>query len=210
MVIVTALWLTLTSSSALTKTKKLYCWDEQGKRTCSDTLPPEAVNEAHDVFNSNSGLRSAEVQRSLSPEERAAIAASQAQHQADQAAEQTRQRTDKAMLSSYENEDDLRRVFTDRSTLIENNIATARFNATSIREGLVILLKNAGSEELNKQRVSDKATRQILDRHLALLAQQRLRTNFEQQRASLDTEIEQTLKRYRELKDQSSSPQPPG
>ena len=51
--------------------KKLYCWDEGGKHTCSDTLPPEALNNAREEFNARSGLRSAEVQRALTAEERA-------------------------------------------------------------------------------------------------------------------------------------------
>ncbi len=46
--------------------KKLYCWNQNGARVCSDTLPPEAVNQARDEFNVKSGMRSAEVQRAMS------------------------------------------------------------------------------------------------------------------------------------------------
>ena len=66
--------------------KKLYCWDEGGKRTCSDTLPPEAVNNAREEFNARSGLRSAEVQRALTAEEQADAALADAQAQVDAAA----------------------------------------------------------------------------------------------------------------------------
>ncbi|MCW2000592.1 hypothetical protein GGR76_003570 [Xanthomonas translucens] len=115
--------------------KKLYCWNQNGARVCSDTLPPEAVNQARDEFNVKSGMRSAEVQRAMSSDERAAAAASEQQRQADLAAEQMRKRTDQAMLMSYQSEDDLRRVFNERIAIVDNNIHTARFNVTSLREG---------------------------------------------------------------------------
>ena len=35
--------------------KKLYCWDQNGTRMCSDTLPQEAVNRAREEINASSG-----------------------------------------------------------------------------------------------------------------------------------------------------------
>ena len=31
--------------------KKLYCWNENGHRVCSDALPAEAVNRARDEIS---------------------------------------------------------------------------------------------------------------------------------------------------------------
>ncbi|MFT4247738.1 MAG: hypothetical protein QM581_06830 [Pseudomonas sp.] len=180
--------------------KKLYCWDQNGQRICSDTLPPEAVDQARDEFNANSGLRSAEIERALNAEERAAAAASEAQHRADEAAEQTRKRTDQAMLMRYQSEDDLRRVFSERTGIIDNNVRTARYNVASLREGLVMLLRNAGERELAGQKVSAKLAGDIRQRHAELLAQQRLQASFERQRQELDGEIGEILQRYRALK----------
>lgn len=162
--------------------KKLYCWNQNGARVCSDTLPSEAVNQARDEFNVNSGMRSAEVQRAMSSDERAAAAASAQQRQADLAAEQMRQRTDQAMLMSYQSEEGLRRVFTERIAIVDNNIHTARFNVTSLREGLASMLRSAGDRELAGQAVADKLAADIQQRHRELMTQLRLQTSFERHR----------------------------
>lgn len=180
--------------------KKLYCWDEGGKRICSDTLPPEAVNMARQEFNARSGTRSAEVQRALSPEERADAALAQAQQLVDAAATETRRRTEQAMLATYASEDDLRRVFNERAVIVDNNIKTAAYNVTSLREALASQLLNAGNKELAGQKVNDKQADDIRQRHNELLAQLRLQTAFQQQRQALDVEIAETIGRYRELK----------
>ncbi|WP_115050961.1 hypothetical protein [Xanthomonas arboricola] len=190
--------------------KKLYCWNQNGSRVCSDTLPPEAVNQARDEFNARSGLRSAEVQRAMSSDERAAAAASEQQRQADLAAEQMRQRTDQAMLMSYRSEDDLRRVFNERIAIVDNNIHTARFNVTSLREGLASMLRSAGDRELAGQAVADKLAADIQQRHRELQAQLRLQTSFEQQRVALDGEIADILQRYRTMRKPPAGAAPAG
>ncbi|KOR44303.1 hypothetical protein ADT25_11155 [Xanthomonas oryzae] len=190
--------------------RKLYCWNQNGARVCSDTLPPEAVNQARDEFNVKSGMRSAEVQRTMSSDERAAAAASEQQRQADLAAEQMRQRTDQAMLMSYQSEDDLRRVFNERIAIVDNNIHTARFNVTSLREGLASLLRSAGDRELAGQAVADKLAADIQQRHRDLMAQLRLQISFEQQRVALDGEIADILQRYRAMKEPPGGASPTG
>lgn len=180
--------------------KKLYCWDEGGRRICSDTLPPEAVNKAREEFSARSGLRSAEVERALTAEERADAALAQAQAQVDAAAIETRRRTEQAMLATYGSEDALRRVFNERTAIVDNNIKTASYNVTSLREALAAQLLSAGNKELAGQKVSDKQAEEIRQRHNELLAQLRLQTAFEQQRQTLEVEIAESLARYRELK----------
>ncbi len=181
--------------------KKLYCWDNaRGERTCSDTLPPEAVNSARQEFNARSGLRGAEVQRALTAEERADAELAAAQAQVDAAAAETRKRTEQAMLSTYGSEDALRRVFNERAAIVDNNIKTAIYNVGSLREALATQLSVAGDRELAGQKVADKQAGDIRQRHTELLAQLRLQAAFEQQRKALDVEIAETLARYRELK----------
>lgn len=182
------------------KQKKLYCWNQGSERICSDRLPQEAVNNAREEFSATSGLRRGEVERTLTEDERADAAVATAQRQLDLAAEQTRQRTEQAMLSTYEDEDDLRRVFVERTGIIDNNVQTARYNVASLRDALVTLLGTAGDRELAGQAVPQKQADSIRQRHAELLAQQRMQAAFEQQRAALDVEIEETLQRYRLLK----------
>ena len=180
--------------------KKLYCWNQNGQRVCSDALPPGAENLARDEISARSGLRTGQVQRALSDEERALAASDEVQRQVDQAALETRKRTDQAMLASYQTEDELRRVFGERISIVENSIRTARYNVASLREGLVSLLQNAGDRELDGQPVAPELANRISGRHRELLRQQQLQGGFERQRAELDVEIADIMRRYRDLK----------
>ncbi len=192
------------------KPKKLYCWNKGNERICSDALPQDAVNSAREEFGVKSGLRRGSVDRTLTEEERATEAVAAAQRQLDQAAEETRQRTEQAMLSTYENEDDLRRVFTERTGILDNNVQTASYNVASLRDALVTLLSGAGDRELSGQPVTAKQTQDIRQRHSELVAQQRLQASFIAQREALDTEIEETLQRYRVLKGTAVANDPRG
>ncbi|HCV96520.1 hypothetical protein D3C87_732490 [compost metagenome] len=188
------------------KAKKLYCWNKGSERICSDALPQDAVNNAREEFSATSGLRRGEVERTLTEEERADAAVVAAQRQLDLAAEQTRQRTEQAMLSTYESEDDLRRVFNERTGIIDNNVQTARYNVASLRDALVSLLGTAGDRELGGKPVPDKQAESIRQRHAELVTQRRMQASFEQQRKDLDVEIEETLQRYRLLKGVGTDP----
>ncbi len=180
--------------------KKLYCWDEDGRRVCADTLPAHAVGAAREEISARSGMRTAEVQRALTPEERAAAAEEEARARMEAMAEESRRRTEQAMLTTFQNEDELRRVFAERVTLVDNSIDTARYNVASLREGLVTLLRTAAERELSGKPVPEKLAGDIRQRHTQLLYHQLLQRSFERQRASLDEEIESTLARFRALK----------
>ena len=161
--------------------KKLYCWTQNGQRTCADSLPPEAMAAAREEISVSSGMRTGEVQRALTDEERAAQAEAEALRRTEAAAAETRRRTDQAMLTSFQTEDELRRVFTERV-------------------GLVTLLRVAGERELSGKPVPEKTATDIRVRHAQLRYHAALERSFERQRAELDVEIEDILQRFRVLK----------
>ncbi|MBT2767510.1 hypothetical protein J7J08_07645 [Stenotrophomonas sp. ISL-67] len=193
-------------SSAAAKPKKLFCWNEGKERICSDALPQDAVNNAREEFSVTSGLRKGGVERTLTEEERADAAVAAAQRQLDDAAEQTRKRTEQAMLSTYQDEADLRRVFVERTGILDNNVQTANYNVASLRGALVTLLGSAGDRELAGQPVVAKQAEAIRLRHAELVAQKRMQASYVEQRKALDVEIEETLQRYRLLKGVSTDP----
>lgn len=180
--------------------KKLYCWDQGGQRVCADALPAEAMQGAREEISARSGLRTAEVQRTLTDQERAARADEEARQRTEALAAETRRRTDQAMLTSFHDEEELKRVFAERAVLVDNSIATARYNVASLREGLITLLRSAGERELGGKPVQDKLAGDIRQRHQQLLYHDNLQRSFERQRAMLELEIDQTLQRYRELR----------
>lgn len=180
--------------------KKLFCWQEKGQRVCSDALPAEAVNAAREEISATSGLRTGGVERAMTEEERASAAIEAQQRQMDAAAAETRRRTDAAMLLSYRDENDLRRVFNDRIAIVDNNVRTARYNTVSLRDGLVSLLQTAGNQELAGRPVAPELAANIRQRHAELVRTRRLQHSFETQRATLDVEITDIMQRYRAMK----------
>ncbi|HDS0924692.1 TPA: hypothetical protein QDZ10_003184 [Stenotrophomonas maltophilia] len=193
-------------SNTPAKPKKLFCWNEGKERICSDALPQDAVNNAREEFSVSSGLRKGGVERTLTEDERADAAVAAAQRQLDQAAEDTRKRTEQAMLSTYQDEADLRRVFVERTGILDNNVQTANYNVASLRSALVTLLGSAGDRELAGQPVVPKQAEDIRLRHAELVAQKRMQASYVEQRKALDVEIEETLQRYRLLKGVSTDP----
>lgn len=180
--------------------KKLFCWEEKGQRVCSDALPADAVNVAREEISAASGLRTGGVDRAMTDEERAQAAIEAQQQLIDAAAADMRRRTDAAMLLSYRNEDELRRVFNERTAIVDNNVRTARYNAISLRDGLISLLQTAGDRELAGQPVQKEMAASIHQRHAELVRTRRLQQSFEKQRADLDTEIAGILERFRAMK----------
>jgi len=180
--------------------KKLYCWNENGQRVCSDALPADAVNRAREEISVRSGLRTGGMDRAMTEEERAQAASDEQQRQVDQAAADTRRRTEQALLASYRTEEELRRVFNERTGIVDNSIRTARYNVASLREGLVSLLQTASNQELAGKPVAPTIANSIGKRHHELQRQRLLQAGFERQREELDVEIADILRRYRELK----------
>lgn len=180
--------------------RKLYCWNEGGQRVCSDALPPEAVNRARDEISARSGMRTSSVGAAMSEEERARAASEEIQRQVDQAAVDTRRRTDQAMLLSYPSQDELSRVFTERTGIVDNSIRMSVYNVTSLREGLVTLLQTAGERELSGTAVGPDMSNSIRRRHAELLRQRKLQASFERQRRELDVEIADIMQRWRKMK----------
>ncbi|MDR2871487.1 MAG: hypothetical protein LBV45_03020 [Xanthomonadaceae bacterium] len=184
--------------------KRLYCWEEpNGRRTCSDTLPPEAMGHAREEISAKSGLHLSSVERTLTPEEQALKAFEDTQRKMEETAAAARHRTDQIMLLTYQNEDDLRRVFNDSIVMADNNIKTATYNRNRLRENLLTPLRAAARAELEGRPVPDKVNTDIRQQRAELLAQLQLLKKFERQRVDLDIEIQTTLQRYRELRDRS-------
>ena len=65
----TVLLSTPASAQQKDKPKKLYCWDEGGRRVCSDTLPASAVGHQRTELSASTGSAISRVARELTAEE---------------------------------------------------------------------------------------------------------------------------------------------
>jgi predicted RNase H-like nuclease (RuvC/YqgF family) len=182
-------------------TKKLYRWvDKDGKVHFDDALPPEAVGQARDEFNPNSGNKIGQVARALTPEERTKLAADQKAAAATAAAANQQQRMETVMLASYETESDLIRAYNERIGLLKSSLQSTDVSIRNMRKTLADLLARASETELGHRKVLSKRAAQIADLHSELVKQESFQVNRRTEYAALSEEFKRMLGRYRELR----------
>lgn len=188
--------------------KKLYCWNENGRKVCGDALPASAVNSARTEISAKSGLATGQVDRALTVEEQAAIAAQAAinRRQADEA--QAVARRDFAMAQSYATEEDLRRAFEERILLLEETVKSSQLGITGLRQSLTSLLRQAGEKELAGKPVLPALADQIRGQHAELMRQEGRLAQQQRQRNEIEGEFNGALERYRALKHPAGAPAP--
>lgn len=190
----------MAASAQQSPEKKIYCWNEGGRKICGDSLPATATDAARTELSAKSGQRMSEVPRTLTTEERAAAAVAAKDAAAQAEAEATARRRDLAMVESYGTEDDLRRAYGERITLVEESLKTSRLGVGNLRQSLVALLKQAADLELQSQPVRKPLAENIVRQHADLLRQQAIMEQQQSDRASLGDDLEDALSRYRALK----------
>ncbi len=197
----------LGSGSAVAQ-KKVYCWNESGKKVCGDALPAEAADSARTEISAKSGLATGQVSRALTDAERtaAALAADVARKQAE--AEAMAQRRDLAMVESYMTEADLRRAYGERTELLDETLKASRLGLSNLRLSLLSLLRQAGDKELAGEVVPKPLADSIRGQHDELLRQQQILAVQEKDRATLDIELNDAVTRYRALKTPSAETPP--
>ena len=189
-----------TSAAAQKTERRLYCWDEGGRRVCGDALPASAVDSARTEISARSGMRVGEVPRALTPEERAAAEAEARLARRNEETAEAVQRRERAMVESYATEDELRRGFGERIILVDESLKTSRMSIDNLRQSLLSLLRQASDLELQGKPVQAALSGNILTQHKDLLRQTAIMQQQVTDRALLDADLEHALERYRALK----------
>ncbi|MBB1088888.1 hypothetical protein H4F99_10335 [Lysobacter sp. SG-8] len=187
-------------ASAQNASKKLYCWEEGGRKVCGDALPAAAVDSARTEISVNSGMTTARVGRALSNEERAEAERAARADALAKAEEAARVRREMAMAESYTTETELRRAYQNRIELLDETLKGSQMGIEGLRRSLVQLLRQAGERELGGQNVGKALADNIRGQHLELLRQQDLLGQQEREREEVEGEFQAALERYRELK----------
>jgi hypothetical protein len=198
-------------AGAADKPKKLYRWvDKEGKVQFSDTLPPEAVDQARTEINSESGMATATVEKALTPEERAErdrLAAIQAE--ARKELEKVRQ-TEEAMIASFQTEDELKRSFQVRITLLQQTLDAIEAGIGGQRASLASLLADASEAELEGKKVNARQAATIRELHVEMAKQQQMLVLQQGDLVDLDSELLRLLERFRSMKGgEAAAPEPP-
>ena len=182
--------------------KRIYCWDEGGRKVCGDALPASAANSARTEFSARTGLETGQVGRALTADERAAAAAAAKLAEQRALEAKAQERRDLAMVESYRTENDLRQAYGERTGLLDESITSSKLGISNLRLSLISLLHQAGDKELAGTPVPATLTASIRDQHAELLHQQQVLISQQADRASLESEMQDTLRRYRESRAQ--------
>lgn len=181
-------------------TPKLYHWvGADGKDHYGDVLPPEALTQARQEISKTSGMTIKQIDRALTPEERAAAQAKvDADAKAAEAIEKAKQ-NDQVLLASYPSEAELKRAYDERISSLTETLKATRIGLQSQQQGLSSLLIAASNLELSNKPVDAKLAASIKSTHALLLEQQTSATQQEIQVAKLLEESAATMEHYRAL-----------
>lgn len=180
--------------------KKLYCWNEAGRKVCGDALPASAVDSARTEISARSGLPTSRLDRAMTAEERAAAATQAELDRQNQLAIAAQRMRERAMAESYATEGDLRRAFDNRIALLDDTIKAAQLSIGGLRQSLITLLRKAGEAELGGKPVPANLADTIQAQHTELMHQQTMLVTHRRNRSEIDAELEHALQTYRELK----------
>ena len=194
-------------ASAQDKGPKLYRWvDKQGKVHYDQALPPEAVDQARREFSAKTGTAVGSVDRALTAEERAQLEA-EAKAAAEAAvAANEQKRLEEIMMASYLTEQDMRRAYGERISLLTMTIESTDISIKSLRENLATLLQQASDTELDNRRVLDDRVQTLRELHAEKVKQQNLQATRRADLAALNSEFARMLARYRELRGAATTP----
>lgn len=193
-------------ASAQVKAPKLYRWvDKEGKVHYDDALPPEAVDQARREFSSKTGNATGSVDRALTEEERAKIAADEklAAEQAEVAGMQKRQ--EEIMLASYATEADMQRAYSERIALLKVTLESTDSSINNLRDNLATILSQASDTELDNRRVMEDRVKTIRELHTEQIKQQNMQVSRRADLIALNAESARMLARYRELRAEAAA-----
>lgn len=190
----------LQAAVAQDRAPRLYCWEQDGQKYCSDTLPASAVDQPRTEIQGRTLTRRIQVERALTVEERT-IAAREAQEAAAAAeAQAARLRADLAIVESYETEQALREAYGRRVLLVEESIRTSQLRTQTLRRNLSSLLVQANELELQNKPVGRDIADTVQQQHREILRQQAMLAQLQQEHGNLEIDLEETVRRYLELK----------
>jgi hypothetical protein len=116
------------------------------------------------------------------------------------------------MLASYLTEDDLKRAYGERISLLKQTLESTDVSLLSLRSSLAMQLTDASESELANKKVDDKRLAKIRELHNELLKQRQFQANRHLELMSLDAEFARMLERYRARRSEEAAaiPTAPG
>lgn len=167
------------SSSA----KKIYCYnDEEGRRVCSDALPPEASSRARTEINSRTGIVTRQVDRALTEDEIDELARQEAMQAEKERMEAENLRKMEIFVGNYHDEREIENNYAAKISQYESQISFSKNAMAQVRGTLASQLKRLADIELNNHTPPQNIVDEMMKTRQSMLNHQR---NIDNMNASI-------------------------
>jgi hypothetical protein len=196
-----ALILSFTSVSVMAAGAVRYKWrDAEGNLHYSDSLPSDANVLGYDVVTGQ-GVLVKRVAPAMSPDERAAAKAKEAEARSALSETERQDREDQQLLAANPTEADLLQSQQQQLEMIDLQIKSLQTGLESLERNLTELLGRAADHEREGNPVPAKLTKQIADVRSKIDAQHKRLDRNAAEKAKTTTGFSAELDRYRALRE---------
>ena len=186
--------------------KKIYCWEDAGKKVCGDAMPASAVNSARTEINSRTGTVTRSVERAPTPEERAAIDA-QKRAAAEQALQQqTQAQQGQVLLMAYPSEAALNMAFDERVGTVKKALGDSTKLKKEAQSVLVDRLEGLASLQLAGKPITKTALESMGRLRAQVQEHDGILAKHQQAIAQIEVERQQALTLYRSTNQALTAP----
>ncbi|MDQ2972048.1 MAG: DUF4124 domain-containing protein [Rhodanobacteraceae bacterium] len=186
-----------------------YRWrDAAGGLHYSDAIPPGAVRFGYDVLNAD-GLLVRHVNRELTPQERAAVAAQTAQAAAVKRAADQQALADRQLIAAYPTEAELREAQQAKLAQLQQGMQTTRMNLRSQEQSLADLLAHAAELERSGKPVPNFMRERLVTQRASVTGERSAMAQMQRQIDATTQQFADELQRYRTLRAKMQSDMTP-
>lgn len=189
--------------------KKIYCWEENGKRMCGDTLPSSAMDQARTEVSSKTGLTTKKVDRVLTPEEIQAAARAEKSSQTQAQLQAVQAQRVQLLLFTYPTEEALVLAQKEQETDILTKIKEAEGGVREVRKAILERLKILAEYELGKKKIPQKEVDNVKQLRGRVEAHHGVINGHKQQLAALRATHAENVALYRQAKAAAQAPSAP-
>ncbi|MBA8882966.1 DUF4124 domain-containing protein [Dokdonella fugitiva] len=177
-----------------------YKWrDAQGNLHYSDSVPAEATKFGYDVVNPQ-GIVVKHVDRAKTADELAEAKLAASKALAERKAAEQRARDDEQLLSTYPQEEDLRRAQQQQLEMLNQQIKSSEVSLRNQEQSLAELLDRAAEAERTGKEFPPDQARQLAVMRKKVDAQKAAVAKQEADRDEASSHFEEEVAHYRELK----------
>jgi hypothetical protein len=183
--------------------QKIQCWtDENGQRSCGDSVPPKYADRERQEINER-GIATKQVPRAKTPAEQIAEeqAREKARKEADDAAKaaQRQQAYDRYLVESYRSVKDLEKARQERLAALDTRIVLVEKAIASGQAQLDALVARRQSLQKSNFPVDKKLEEQIKEYRRAIIENPKALEQLKMEREKVDTQFTADIARYYEL-----------